>query len=177
MNRGGGKMIGRILTSSGESLSISSAIFGTTLPLGDRCLSIVPPGLLDDRTRGFSVATLARRPRIVEGTPAGWLEFATLGDARRRRDEALRCSITVTFCDSCSTRFSSISGRASCQGSFPDFALVRDSTRTRIAKRPSLSDRQTSFGSLQRVITDCTGAASVRMTRQVHSGFCVTSRF
>jgi hypothetical protein len=109
--REGGEMAGRMFTSSGESLSVSSAIFGTTLLLGDRCLSIVPPGLLE-RTRGFSVATLARRPRIVEGNPAGWLEFATLGDARRRRDEALRCSITATFCDSygirCVSRQSSI---------------------------------------------------------------------
>ena len=83
-----------ILTSSGESLSVSRAMFGTTLPLGDRCLSIVPLGLVDGKMRGLSVATLARRPRIVED--AGWLEFATFGDARRRRDEALRCSITAT---------------------------------------------------------------------------------
>lgn len=86
-----------ILTSSGESLSVSRAMFGTMLPLGDLCLSIVSPGLLGGKIRGFSVATLARRPRIVEDTPAGWLEFAMLGDARRRRDEALRCNITVTF--------------------------------------------------------------------------------
>lgn len=93
---------GWILTSSGESLSVSRAIFGTMLPLGDLCLSIVSPGLLG-KMRGFSVATLARRPRIVEDTPAVWLEFATLGDARRRRDEALRCNITVTFSYPCHT--------------------------------------------------------------------------
>jgi len=90
-----------ILTSSGESLSVSRAIFGTMLPLGDRCLSIVPPGLLGGKMRGFSVATLARRPLIVEDV--GWFEFATLGDARRRRDEALRCNITATSFYPCDT--------------------------------------------------------------------------
>lgn len=94
-----------IRTSSGESLSVSRAIFGTMLPLGDRCLSIVPPGLLGGKMRGFSVATLARRPRIVED--AGWLEFATFGDARRRRDEALRCNITATSFHPCKTQISS----------------------------------------------------------------------
>jgi len=74
------------------------------LPLGDRCLSIVPPGLLGGK-RGFSVATLARRPRIVED--AGWLEFA-FGDARRRRDEALRCNITATFFHPCDMTISHI---------------------------------------------------------------------
>jgi len=75
------------------------------LPLGDRCLSIVPPGLFGGKMRGFSVATLARRPRIVED--AGWLEFA-FGDARRRRDEALRCNITATSFHPCDMTISHI---------------------------------------------------------------------
>jgi len=103
------KCINIVLTSSREPLSVSRAIFGTMLLLGDRCFSIVPPGLVGGRIRGLSVATLARRPRVVEDAPAGvpcWFEFVKPGDARRRRDEALRCNITMTYFQPYNTYFS-----------------------------------------------------------------------
>lgn len=78
-------------------------MFGTTLPRGERCLSISLVLLLEVfsvNDIALSVATEALRALgtgVAAGTLPDWGELATLLDALLRRDEVLLKSITAFF--------------------------------------------------------------------------------
>lgn len=75
---------------------MSSAMSGTMLLRGERWRSMVPLRHGGGRSTGLSVATLARRPF---GPVFGdmWPTFVIFRDALQRRDDVLRCNITVAF--------------------------------------------------------------------------------